>query len=91
MCVCGRVCACLQTDDMMWSFEVRGAPPEYLVPNVATRIDNKMDAETLSRMASKAEQSRSRNIMRENMVVSKSRSSGISKGPSSVSSYSTRK
>ncbi len=79
----------------MWSFEVRGAPPEYSVPVVPTRIDNKMDAETMSRMASKAEQSRSRNIMRENMnvaapksVVSSGSVSGLSsKGPSSVVSF----
>jgi len=81
----------IETDDMLWSFEVKGAPPEYHAPNVTTRIDNKMDAETLSRMASKAEHSKSRNIMRENMVVVKARSAP--KAPGSVSSLggSTRK
>ncbi len=68
----------VQTADMLWSYEVRGAPPEYRAPNVVPRIDNHMDPATMSMMAAKAEQSKSRNILRENMSMGVKKSSGSS-------------
>ncbi len=74
----------------MWSFEVRGAPPEYTVPVVGTKVDNRMAPETMARMASHAEQNRSRNIMRENMATAKvSRPGG--KAATVASSVGSRK
>lgn len=67
MCVCAPPPP--QTDDMVWSYVVKGAPPEYKTPQVATKIDNKMDPAIVSKMTSHAAESKSRNIMRENMVI----------------------
>ncbi len=74
----------------MWSYLVKGAPPEYVTPQVAAKIDNRMDPAVADRMAANA--ARSRNIMRENMVVRSSSKASTSvasvgsKGPGSVAS-----
>ena len=95
---CGRlgqqvvmgVCCAVQTEEMMWFFEVRGQPPEYSAPVGVTRVDTKMDPDTMARMANAADQSRSRNIMRENIAGAKQRAPGV-KASSSAASVASRK
>ena len=92
-CGCGLwlKCGCAQTDDMMWSYVVRGAPPEYKVPQAAPRIDNRMDPAIVSRMAANAADSRSRNVVRENMAMTKSTSKASSVGIKSSASVASFK
>lgn len=84
--------AAAQTDDMVWSYVVRGAPPEYKTPQVATKIDNKMDPAIVSRMTAHAAESRARNHLRENMTVAKAATkvpSAGSVGPPAARSVSS--
>lgn len=89
----GKACVAklfVETEEMMWFFEVRGQPPEYSAPVGVTRVDTKMDPDTMARMANAADQSRSRNIMRENIAGAKQRAPGV-KASSSAASVASRK
>lgn len=78
-CVCLCLCVgtytlscspCLhQTDDMRWSYEVRGTHPEFKAPAVAARVEHRLPR----RLAEQLEHHRTppRNIMRDNMNVSR--------------------
>ena len=77
----------VQTDDMVWSYVLRGAPPEYKAPTAGPKVDNKMDPAIVNRMVAHATENKSRNIMRENMAAA-SKTSKSSLGVSSAASVS---
>lgn len=62
-------CAFPQTEDMRWSYEVRGTHPEFRAPSVAARVEHKLDKQYAARL--EHDSSTRRNIMRDNMNVNK--------------------
>jgi len=59
----------IETEDMRWTYEVRGTHPEFRAPSVAARVEHKLDRTVAARLDH--DQSTRRNIMRDNMNVNK--------------------
>ena len=56
----------LQTEDMQWSYEVRGTHPEYRAPRGHTKVSSHLNSK-VARSLEEATHKPSRNIMRDNM------------------------
>ena len=56
------------TEEMQWTYEVRGTHPEYKAPQKQSRIDSKLN-KSLSSELSRAQGSKGKNFLRQNMSV----------------------
>ena len=91
----------IQTEEMQWTYEIRGSHPHYKIPEVGGgRIQNKLSKEVEDQMKQKHQEKR--NFLRENLKTSKyaqggvsqkeyspSRAGGLAGGPS-MANFSTR-
>ena len=60
----------IQTEDMQWTYEIKGSHPQYKIPEVGGgRISNRLDKSILYRM--KAEKNTKKNFVRDNLRTSK--------------------
>lgn len=58
----------IQTEEMQWSYEIRGIPPEYKAPEGTAVVASRMD-KSLTRNLGKV--SKKRNYLKRNMDVKK--------------------
>ena len=56
----------IETEDMRWSYDVRGTHPEYSAPMVPARVDHVMDRAIVDTLAGGG---KGRNALRDNMRV----------------------
>ena len=60
----------IQTEEMQWTYEIRGSHPHYKIPEVGGgRIQNKLSKEVAE--AIKVKQSEKKNFLRENLKTQK--------------------
>jgi hypothetical protein len=60
----------IQTDEMQWTYEIKGSHPQYKIPEVGGgRISNRLDKSVLVRM--KAEKNQKKNFVRDNLRTTK--------------------
>lgn len=64
----------IETEDMRWSYEVRGTHPHYAAPSVGSRIDHKLDKGVAKMLHRSGEP---RNIMKANMNVARNAAKGM--------------
>jgi len=64
----------IETEDMRWSYEVRGTHPHYAAPAVRSRIDHKLDKGVAKMLHRSGEP---RNIMKANMNVARNAEKGM--------------
>ena len=57
----------IETEDMRWSYEVRGTHPEFKAPRVGSRVQHKLDKKIAQKLDHTSTQRR--NIMRDNMKL----------------------
>ena len=57
----------IQTEEMQWTYEIRGIPPEYKAPDGIAVVSSRMDR-SLTKNLGKAKR---RNYMKSNMAVTK--------------------
>ena len=56
----------IQTEEMQWTYEIRGSHPQYKIPEVGGgRIKNKLSADVVRQM--KAKQAAKKNFLKENL------------------------
>ena len=90
----------IQTEEMQWTYEIRGSHPHYKIPEVGTgRIENKLSRDIAEKM--KQKHNEKKNYIRENLKTSKYAVGTISQkeysptrpalaGGPSVANFSTR-
>ena len=60
----------VQTDEMQWTYEIRGVHPEYHAPEATAKVSSRPNAQVLGALNRALEgKVKGRNILRENMKV----------------------
>lgn len=69
----------IQTDEMQWTYEIRGSHPQYKIPEVGGgRIDRRLSKEVAQQI--KAKHSAKKNFVKENLRTNVHRSRSPKKG-----------
>jgi len=73
----------IQTEEMQWTYEIRGSHPEYKVPKPAGgRLDNKLNKDLESKLLHKSPSATKKNFVKQNIIKQKELEKKVQEGKS---------
>ena len=64
----GVVCyLVILTDEMQWTYELRGTHPQYVLPDLASKVDNRLRPDVEHRVKEEKSKQRKKNFLRDNI------------------------